>query len=216
MDFRQKLEAPIIFEDDRIVAVCKPVGLPTIPGRGEIGVAVNTDIERRLRRKIFVVHRLDLDASGLLVFAKDADTHRLLCGEFETHKVRKEYLAAVAGELSGSGEIDKPLREFSSGRVAPAPDGKAALTRWRVEKPLRGGTLLRVEPQSGRKHQIRAHLSAIGHPILGDPRYGPPPRPIGGAKRLMLHALSLHLELGYDLRAEPTEDFQIVLAARTL
>ena len=67
------IEAPIIFEDDRIVAVCKPAGRVTIPGRGDIGESVNYEIERRLRRKIFVVHRLDREASGLLVFAKDPD-----------------------------------------------------------------------------------------------------------------------------------------------
>ncbi len=211
---RQVIETPIIFEDDRIVAVNKPVGLPTIPGRGEIGVAVNIEIERRLRKKIFVVHRLDLDASGVLVFAKDADTHRLLSLEFEERRAKKEYLVAVLGILSGSGEIDKPLREFSSGRVAPAPDGKKALTKWRVERSLGGATLLRVETMTGRKHQIRAHFSSVGHPVLGDPRYGPPPRPIGGAKRLMLHAHTLHLDLGYDLKADPGPEFEAVLASR--
>lgn len=208
------IETPIIFEDDRIVAVNKPVGLPTIPGRGEIGIAVNVEIERRLRKKVFTVHRLDLDASGLLVFAKDAETHRLLSMEFEERRAKKEYLVAVLGVMSGSGEIDKPLREFSSGRVAPASDGKRAVTRWRVERPLGGATLLRVETLTGRKHQIRAHFSSEGHPVLGDPRYGPPPRPVGGAKRLMLHAWTLHLELGYDLKAEPGPDFEAVLASR--
>jgi len=208
------IETPIIFEDDRIVAVNKPVGLPTIPGRGEIGVAVNVEIERRLRKKIYTVHRLDLDASGILVFAKDAETHRLLSKEFEERRAKKEYLVAVLGAMSGSGEIDKPLREFSSGRVAPAPDGKRAVTRWRVERSLGGATLLRVETLTGRKHQIRAHFSSVGHPVLGDPRYGPPPRPVGGAKRLMLHAHTLHLDLGYDLKAEPGPDFEAVLASR--
>lgn len=208
------IETPIIFEDDRIVAVNKPVGLPTIPGRGEIGIAVNVEIERRLRKKIFVVHRLDLDASGILVFAKDAETHRLLSMEFEARRAKKEYLVAVLGIMSGSGEINKPLREFSSGRVAPAPDGKKAVTKWRVEKALGGATLLRVETMTGRKHQIRAHFSSEGHPVLGDPRYGPPPRPIGGAKRLMLHAHTLHLDLGYDLMADPGPEFEAVLASR--
>ncbi len=208
------IETPIVFEDDRIVAVNKPVGLPTIPGRGEIGVAVNVEIERRLRKKVFTVHRLDLDASGLLVFAKDAETHRLLSMEFEERRAKKEYLVAVLGVMSGSGEINKPLREFSSGRVAPAPDGKKAVTRWRVERSLGGATLLRVETLTGRKHQIRAHFSSEGHPVLGDPRYGPAPRPIGGAKRLMLHAWTLRLDLGYELKAEPGPDFEAVLASR--
>ena len=208
-------EAPVVFEDDRIIAVNKPCGRPTIPGRGEISVAVNVELERRLRRKVFTVHRLDLDASGILVFAKDADTHRLLSLEFEQRRAKKEYLVAVLGTMSGAGSVDKPLREFSSGRVAPAPDGKRAVTHWKFERSLRGATLLRVWTETGRKHQIRAHLSSEGHPVLGDPRYGPPPRPIGGAKRLMLHAETLKLELGYDLRAEPDPDFAAVLAART-
>ena len=208
------LETPVVFEDGRIIAVNKPAGLPTIPGRGEIAVAVNIEIERRLRKKVYTVHRLDLDASGILVFAKDAETHRLLSLEFEERRAKKDYLVAVLGAMSGSGEIDKALREFSSGRVAPAPDGKRAVTRWRVERPLAGATLLRVETLTGRKHQIRAHMSSIGHPVLGDPRYGPPPRPIGGAKRLMLHAHTLRLDLGYDLKAEPGADFEAVLASR--
>ena len=208
------IETPVIFEDDRIVAVNKPVGLPTIPGRGEIAVAVNVEIERRLRKKIYTVHRLDLDASGVLVFAKDAETHRLLSKEFEERRAIKEFLGAVLGVLAGSGEIYMPLGVFRSGRVAPAPDGKRAVTRWRVERSLGGATLLRVETLTGRKHQIRAHFSSVGHPVLGDPRYGPPPRPVGGAKRLMLHAHTLHLDLGYDLKAEPGPDFEAVLASR--
>lgn len=208
------IDIPVIHEDDRVIVVNKPVGLPTVPGRGEIAVAVNVEIERRLRKKIFVVHRLDMDASGVLVFAKDADTHRALSLEFQERRAKKEYLVAVLGVLSGSGEIDKPLREFSSGRVAPAPDGKRAVTRWRVERPLGGATLLRVETLTGRKHQIRAHLSSVAHPVLGDPRYGPPPRPVGGVKRLMLHAHTLRLDMGYELTAPPGPDFEAVLASR--
>ena len=80
--------------------------------------------------------------------------------------------------------------------------------------PEKDFSLLAIRPLSGRKHQIRAHFSSEGHPVLGDPRYGPPPRPIGGAKRLMLHAHTLLLELGYDLKAEPGPDFEAVLASR--
>jgi len=206
--------ARIVFEDERLVAVDKPAGRPTIPGRGEIGEPVSAELERRLGRRVYVVHRLDREASGLLVLAKDAATHRLLCAEFEGRRARKSYLAAVAGALTGEGTIDAPLKEFGSGRVAPAPDGKPSLTRWRVLRGLRGAALLEVRPETGRKHQIRAHLASIGHPILGDPRYGPPPRPIGGAARLLLHARTLRLEAGrvYELEAPPGADFEAALA----
>ncbi len=202
-------DSRVLFEDERLVAVDKPAGRPTIPGRGDVGEALNVELERRLGRKLFVVHRLDREASGVVVFAKDAAAHRLLCAQFEGRQAKKVYLAAVQGALSGEGLIDAPLKEFGSGRVAPARGGKPSRTRWRFERAVRGGTLLRVEPETGRKHQIRAHLASIGRPILGDPRYGPPPRPVGGARRLMLHALSLTLDAGraYSFEAPPPADF---------
>ena len=208
-------DAAIIFEDEHVLAADKPCGQPTIPGRGDIGEALNAELERRLGRKIFVVHRLDLEASGVVVFAKDADTHRLLCAQFEGRGAKKAYLAAVAGAMTGEGIVDAPLKEFGSGRVAPSPDGRKSRTRWRVERTWRSAALLRVEPETGRRHQIRAHLCAFGHPILGDPRYGPPPRPIGGVPRLMLHALSLSVTAGvpYEFTAEPPRDFAAVLSS---
>ncbi|MBI3564323.1 MAG: RluA family pseudouridine synthase [Elusimicrobia bacterium] len=207
-------ESRILFEDERLVAADKPAGRPTIPGRGDVGEALNKELERRLGARLFVVHRLDLEASGVVVLAKDAETHRLLCAAFEGRKAKKVYLAAVAGAMRGEGVADSPLKEFGSGRVAPAPDGKPARTRWTVERSWPSATLLRVEPETGRKHQIRAHLASLGHPILGDPRYGPPPRPVKGAARLMLHAMSLSLEAGrpYAFEAPPPADFSAVLA----
>jgi RluA family pseudouridine synthase len=209
-------ESEVLFEDERLLAACKPAGRPTIPGRGDVGEAMNAELERRLGRKLLVVHRLDLESSGIVVFAKDAEMHRALCALFEGRSAKKVYLAAVAGALTGEGAVSLALKEFGSGRVAPSPDGKKCLTRWRVERSWKRATLLRVEPETGRKHQIRAHLCALGHPILGDPRYGPPPRPVGGAARLMLHALSLSFEAGgrpYEFAAEPPRDFSSVLAS---
>ena len=203
-------ESRVLFEDERVVAADKPAGRPTIPGRGDVGEALNRELERRLGRKLFVVHRLDLEASGVVVFAKDAETHRRLCAAFEGRAAKKVYLAAVAGSLRGEGVVDSPLKEFGSGRVAPAPGGKPPRTRWRVERSWPKATLLRVEPETGRKHQIRAHLASLGHPILGDPRYGPPPRPVGGAPRLLLHALSLTVE-DWSFEAPMPPDFASAL-----
>lgn len=209
-------ESTTLFQDERILAVSKPAGRPTIPGRGDVGEALNEELQRRLGARLWVVHRLDREASGLVVFAKDAQTHRRLNVEFEARRAEKVYLALVAGVLEGDGVVDSALKEFGSGRVAPAPDGKPSLTRWHAQRALKGATLLRVEPETGRKHQIRAHLNAIGHPILGDARYGPAPRPVGGVPRLMLHAYTLRLELEtvYELKAPPPPDFERVVESK--
>ncbi|OGS00222.1 MAG: hypothetical protein A2V88_12020 [Elusimicrobia bacterium RBG_16_66_12] len=206
----------VVFEDEAVIALAKPAGQPTIPGRGEVGRSLITQLENERGAKFFVVHRLDREASGLVLFAKNAETHRRLCVEFEARRAKKVYLAAVDGRLEGEGRITEPLREFGSGRMAPSPDGKPSTTLWSAERALGGATLLRVEPLTGRKHQIRAHLAFLGHPILGDPRYGPPPRPVGGVRRLMLHALSLRVEASrvYELTVPPPADFASVLAGR--
>jgi RluA family pseudouridine synthase len=203
----------IIYEDEAVLALCKPSGTPSIPGRGEIGEALSAAAARHTGGKLFTVHRLDRDASGLIIFAKDAAAHRLLCARFEAREAEKTYLALVLGELRGEGLIDAPLKEFGSGRVAAHAQGKPSRTRWKALRGLSNSTLLEVSPLTGRRHQLRAHLYGLGHPILGDRRYGRPV-PVGGAPRLMLHALSLSL-LGpkgpLSLRAEPTADFLAVL-----
>lgn len=167
-----------------------------------------------MRRKVFVVHRLDRDASGLMLFAKDADTHRRLSLMFERRQIHKKYRALVAGRVEDDGEISLSLREFGSGRTAVDLKGKESLTRYKVKERLRDATLLEVEPVTGRRHQIRAHLYATGHPILGDGLYGKE-RPVGGAARLMLHAweISFELDLGklLTLRCKPPVDFVKIL-----
>lgn len=191
------------------MAVAKPSGQPTIPGRGEIGEPLNRAAERRAGGRLFVVHRLDREASGLVVFAKDARTHRQLCGLFEARKVSKLYLAACLGELAGEGVIQAPIKEFGSGRMGVGAGGKRSITRYRLRRALKGASLLEVAPVTGRRHQIRVHLYSIGHPVLGDPLYGKE-RPVGGAARLLLHSLALDFGLPGipELRAEPGPDFE--------
>lgn len=166
-----------------------------------------------------MVHRIDRDSSGLVLFARDAEAHRLLSLQFERRQVRKRYLALAQGSLAEDGRVDSPLREFGSGRMGVAAPsgpagGKEALTRYRVLERLGAATYLEVEPVTGRRHQIRAHLASVGHPVMGDPLYGRD-RPVGGAPRLMLHAFELECR-GVSgetlaLRCEPPEDFLRVL-----
>ncbi len=206
-------ELQIVYEDDRLLALSKPAGQPSIPGRGEIGEPINIAAERHVGAKVFIVHRLDREASGLIVFAKDARTHRELCARFEARGVRKTYLAAVQGEVAGEGVIRSPIKEFGSGRMGVGPGGKPSITRYRHLRALRAASLLEVEPLTGRRHQIRVHLYSIGHPILGDPLYGKD-RPVGGAPRLLLHSLELDFQLQGipQLRCQPGQDFEDALS----
>jgi 23S rRNA-/tRNA-specific pseudouridylate synthase len=147
----------------------------------------------------------------VIVFARTAEAHRELSRQFEERLVTKRYLALVQGHVEGrSGEIREPLREFGSGRVGVDPNGREAMTRWKLRERLPDADVLEVEPLTGRRHQIRVHLYSIGHPIMGDTRYGSP-RPVGGAPRLMLHAADLTLADGTRLAAELPDDFASVL-----
>lgn len=202
----------VIYEDDRLLAVDKPSGLLVIPGRGRPDETLRDQAARRLGGPVWVVHRLDREASGVVVFAKTAFEHRRLCGLFEGRMIEKLYLALVQGRVERDGQVDRPLRAFGSGRMGVAEGGLPTLTRYRVLERLSGATLLEVRPVTGRRHQIRVHLHSIGHPILGDPRYGRP-LPVAGASRLMLHALELALPAPEGrrlvLRAEPPPDFRV-------
>ncbi len=186
-----------------------------VPARGDDPVRPLTELlAARLERRVWVVHRIDKATSGLVLFALDARAHRRLSQAFEQRTVHKTYLAAAQGTLDDGGS-ELALKTFGSGRVGPSPEGKVSLTRWKVRERLPGATLLEVEPETGRRHQIRAHLHAAGHPVLGDRKYGRP-RPVGGAPRLMLHAWRLALPDGCGgtlaLEAPPPADFQAVLA----
>jgi RluA family pseudouridine synthase len=156
------------------------------------------------QQKLFVVHRLDKQVSGVILFAKNAETHRYLNQLFEQRKVHKTYLALVHGIIEEDrGTIDKPLRRFGSGRMGEDQEkGKPCITQYTVERRCSGYTLLRVHPQTGRKHQIRAHFFSIGHPIVGDTLYGDKSLQ-KSYPRLMLHALAIRF------RSSAHEDISI-------
>lgn len=184
----KEVGAPL-FENDRVLVIDKPAGRNVIPGRGEDAAgSLRADWEKILGCGLWVVHRLDRDTSGVLVFAKDAEAHRVWCAGFANRRVRKTYMAIVRGSIPLEGRLTAPLRAFGSGRVAPDPRGKPCETLYRTRSRGREAQVLEVVPVTGRRHQIRAHLTAAGAPVYGDRLYGPPPRPVGGAPRLMLHA----------------------------
>jgi RluA family pseudouridine synthase len=206
---------PILFQNDDVVAADKPCGLPSIHA-GEGRECLHAVLSRQIGGRLWTVHRLDKDASGVILFARNAAAHRCLNLQFDKRTVRKEYLAVVHGSVGpDSGQIASPVRPFGSGRMGVDPArGKPCLTDFRVEERLGAYTLLGVEPHTGRRHQIRVHLYAIGHPIVGDPLYGE--RGVQrGYGRLMLHArrIAFVLPTGTEVAVESPvpPDFSVLL-----
>ena len=183
---------PVLYENDDIIAVDKPEKLASIPERNREKISLLKILTEARKEKFYVVHRLDKQVSGVILFAKNAETHRYLNTQFEQRKVQKTYLAVVHGTVEGKrGIIDKALRRFGSGRMGEDHErGKPCLTEFAVEKRFPGYTLVNVYPQTGRKHQIRAHFFSIGHAIVGDTLYGDKSLQ-KNFPRLMLHALNI-------------------------
>jgi tRNA pseudouridine32 synthase/23S rRNA pseudouridine746 synthase len=185
----------VLFENEDLVAVNKPEGLAAIPERqGQAGSLFDLLCAERSER-LYIVHRIDKDTSGLIVFARNAEAHRRLSMQFERRIVHKVYLALVHGVVAvEQGVIDKPLGRHGSGRVGVNPQhGRASLTEYAVLRRFPAHTLVEVYPKTGRRHQIRVHLYSIGHPIVGDRLYGDMavqrdyPRMMLHAQRLTLH-----------------------------
>ena len=171
---------------------CKTI-LATAPSRSSSCAALRV---LALWPDALVVHRLDMATSGLLVLARGAEAQRTLSAAFASRTVHKRYIGLVTGEpAQDAGEIDLPIGAHWPERPRRRIDavcGKPSLTRWRVLQRDRGRTRLELEPITGRTHQLRVHLAAIGHPLLGDTLYAPEPVQ-AAAPRLMLHAVQLCL-----------------------
>ena len=180
----------VLYEDGDVLAVDKPEGVVSVSEAGAGGLPEL--LKDHYPGKLFPVHRLDRGASGVIVYAKNADAHRHLNGQFDRREVRKAYLALVHGAVAaGRGTINAPIREFGSGRMGvDARRGKPSSTEWKVAERLPSASLLRVQPATGRRHQIRVHLYHIGHPIVGDLKYGDKALQ-ERFPRLMLHALEI-------------------------
>lgn len=190
----------LVFDDDALLVVDKPAGLLAVPGR----CADKQDcLAARVQARFAdarVVHRLDQATSGLMLFARGPEMQRRLSAAFEQRAVTKRYVAVVAGRLAAAeGRIDAPIGADWPNRPRRQVDheaGKPALTLWwrlAVERDPETGierSRVELEPHTGRTHQLRVHLAAIGHPIVGDALYAPPAAQAMAA-RLMLHASTL-------------------------
>ena len=190
----------VLYNDHDLLVVNKPSGLLSVPGKGP---DKQDCLWTRLQAQhpgALVVHRLDQATSGLMVFALNPATQRALSMAFQARQVDKQYLAWVEGVLPVSEDwqtIDLPILLDWPNRPVHIidPSGKPSVTRWRCvqQHATLPGSLLELQPQTGRTHQLRVHLKAIGHPIWGDALYAPP-EVLARAPRLLLHAQSLALQ----------------------
>jgi tRNA pseudouridine32 synthase / 23S rRNA pseudouridine746 synthase len=185
----------ILHDDEHIVIVDKPAGLLSVPGRGPELADCLIDRLRGEFVNILLVHRLDMDTSGVMVFALTKAAQGNLSQQFEQRVTGKNYLARLQGHLTpDKGRVDLPLIVDWPNRPRQHVNhetGKPAVTDWRVLKRPEGETRVRLSPLTGRTHQLRVHMAALGHPILGDPLYAD--GEAAGHPRLMLHAESLRL-----------------------
>ncbi len=194
-------ELEVVYEDADLLVVDKPAGLVTHPAPGHRGPTLAEALSGRAAggpdpERAGIVHRLDRDTSGLLAVAKTEEAHAALSDQLRAREVKREYLALVAGHPEAeSGTIDAPIGRDRARRTVVSTRSdrpRAAVTRFEVIERLPATTLLRVNLETGRTHQIRAHLAAIGHPVCGDSQYGG--RACGrelGLERQFLHAQRL-------------------------
>ena len=192
-----KLPLEIIYIDSSIIVLNKPAGLLTVPGRPEI----HSDcLLTRLRREVFgalLVHRLDLDTSGLIIFARTSSSQVHLNKQFETRKVKKVYLARVKGHIEkNEGTIELPLIVDWPNRPIQKVcfnTGKNSTTKYKVlSRAKKNESWVELHPITGRSHQLRLHMKSIGHPILGDPLYADEAT-FEASNRLELYSVSLEL-----------------------
>ncbi|MFA6109357.1 MAG: RNA pseudouridine synthase [Candidatus Latescibacterota bacterium] len=210
----------VLYEDAGVVAVDKPAGLSAIPERDPDRPCLVSLVAAWLGERLWVVHRLDKEVSGVILFARSAEAHRHLNDEFAARRVCKTYLALAHGRISvDQGVIERPVRTFGSGRAGVDDEhGKPSRTEFAVLARASEHTLVSAHPVTGRRHQLRVHFYSLGHSLAGDPRYGDPAIQ-GRIPRLMLHALRLECRLpdGAPLVVEaPVPDtFTASLAALT-
>lgn len=168
----------IVYEDDEILVINKPVGLVTHPGAGNkehtlVNALLHHDPNLKALPRAGIVHRLDKNTSGLLVIAKTLEAHTFLIKALQARKIHREYDAIINGILISGGTIDKAIGRHPTLRtkMAVVEDGKEAITHFRIQEKFRAHTWIRVVLETGRTHQIRVHMTHSGHPLIGDQEY---------------------------------------------
>lgn len=185
----------ILHEDAAIIVVDKPAGLLTVPGKLEGRQDCLITRLQAARWDALTVHRLDCDTSGVIIFARTKQAQGFLGQEFEQRRAQKTYIARLQGRLKpDAGTVDLPLGsdwEYRPRQKVDHDKGRPAITDWQVIDQTEGETRVRLTPHTGRSHQLRVHMLALGHPILGDQIYAP--ETLVDHSRLMLHAETLAL-----------------------
>ncbi len=193
----QSLPLEVIYKDRALLVINKPAGQVVHPGAGN---AVNTlqnallafDSKLSLVPRAGLVHRLDKDTSGLLVVARTPEAHAALVSAIAAHEVERHYIAICTGVMTAGGTVDEPIGRHRTQRtrMAVRRDGREAVSHYRVLQRFRAHTLVRVQLETGRTHQIRVHLAHVGFPLVGDPLYGGRRRLSAGASPELVDALS--------------------------
>jgi 23S rRNA pseudouridine1911/1915/1917 synthase len=178
-DEAEPMAIQVVFEDDHLLVIDKPSRLVVHPAAGHAaGTLLNGLLHHNATQanlpRAGIVHRLDRDTTGLMVVAKTLEAHASLVEQLQDKSLYREYEAVVQGVMTGGGKVDAPIGRHPTDRkrMAVVPSGKPAVTHYRVTERFRGHTLVKVQLETGRTHQIRVHMTHIRYPLVGDQTYG--------------------------------------------